>query len=226
MSSAVNPAEQSNRGTHSGSDIPPDPGVPSDPGDDHSVRRVTHGSRAVVAEQRERFGGMKFGACFFGWLTATGTLVLLAAVASAIGAAFGLGRGLDVTPNVADVQTAGLVGGIVLAVIIFVAYVAGGYVAGRMARFNGLKQGFGVWLWAIVMAVVIAIVSAIAGATTNLFGSLTGIPGIPIDGGTWTTAGIIIAAALLVIALLGALVGGLAGMRFHRRVDRATHDSL
>lgn len=232
MSSAVNPADQSNRGARSGSDIPSDPGVRSDqgvrsdPGDGHSVRRVAHDSRAVVAEQRERFGGMKFGACFFGWLTATGTLVLLAAVASAVGTVFGLSLSLGATQNATGGQLGGLVDAIVPAVIIFVAYVAGGYVAGRMARFNGLKQGFGVWLWAIVMTVVIAIVSVIAGATTNVLGGLRGIPLLAIDAGSWTTTGVLIAAALLVVALLGALVGGLSGMRFHRRVDRATHDSL
>lgn len=30
-------------------------------------------SRAVVQEQQEDSGGMKFGSCYFGWLTATGT---------------------------------------------------------------------------------------------------------------------------------------------------------
>ena len=53
-------------------------------------------SRAVVAEQRERFGGMKFGACFFGWLTATGTAVILTALLTAVGAGVGLAR--DLTP--------------------------------------------------------------------------------------------------------------------------------
>ena len=46
----------------------------------------------VVGRQRELFGGMKFGSCFFGWLTASGTAVLLAALVTGIGAALGLGR--------------------------------------------------------------------------------------------------------------------------------------
>ena len=32
----------------------------------------------VVGQQRELFGGIKFGSCFFGWLTASGTAVLRA----------------------------------------------------------------------------------------------------------------------------------------------------
>lgn len=34
----------------------------------------------VVSRERERFGGMKFGSAFFGWLTAMGTAVLLTAL--------------------------------------------------------------------------------------------------------------------------------------------------
>ena len=49
----------------------------------------------------------------------------------------------------------GLVGGIVLLVILFVAYYCGGYVAGRMARFHGARQGFAVWVWALVIAIVV-----------------------------------------------------------------------
>ena len=38
-------------------------------------------------------------------------------------------------------------GVVVAAVVLFVAYVCGGYVAGRMARFDGIKQGLAVWGW-------------------------------------------------------------------------------
>jgi hypothetical protein len=95
----------------------------------------------VVGRQKDVFGGMKFGSCFFGWLTASGTAVLLAALVTGIGAALGLSRNVDVTnPTPAQTQSIGFVGGIALLAIIFVSYLAGGYVAGRMARFNGLKQ--------------------------------------------------------------------------------------
>jgi hypothetical protein len=39
--------------------------------------------------------------------------------------------------------------------------------------------------------------------------------------GTLTTGGIIVAVGVVVVSLVGALLGGLAGMRYHRRVDRA-----
>jgi hypothetical protein len=42
---------------------------------------------SVVSTQRSRYGGIKIGAAFFGWLTATGTAVLLTAVVAAAGSA-------------------------------------------------------------------------------------------------------------------------------------------
>ena len=107
-----------------------------------------------------------------------------------------------------------------LLVVIFVAYVAGGYVAGRMARFNGAKQGLGVWLWALIIAVVVAVLGLIAGAQFDVLANLNGFPRLPVNEGDLTVAGIITALLLLGVSLLGAVLGGLAGMRFHRKVDR------
>jgi hypothetical protein len=183
-------------------------------------------TRDLVAHQKERFGGMKFGCSFFGWLTATGTAVLLTALLTAAGAAVGLGQNVTAGQTTQNVQTIGLVGGIVLLVIILVAYFAGGYVAGRMARFNGFKQGLGVWLWSLIAAVVVAVLSLIAGSKFNVLANLNGFPRIPVDEGTMTTGGVIAAIVVVAAALVGALLGGVAGMRFHRRVDRATPDDI
>ena len=40
--------------------------------------------QSVVAREKERFGGVKPGVAFFGWLTATGMGVLLTALVAAI----------------------------------------------------------------------------------------------------------------------------------------------
>ena len=185
-------------------------------------RRVD--TRDVVAAQKERFGGMKFGSCFFGWLTATGTAVLLTGLLTAAGAAVGLSQNVSTGQAQQNASTLGLTAAVVLLVVVVVAYLAGGYVAGRMARFNGLRQGLGVWLWSLIAAVVIAVLTLVAGARYNVLGNLNGFPQIPVSAGTLSTGGIIAAIILVVAALVGALLGGLAGMRFHRRVDRATHD--
>lgn len=116
-------------------------------------------------------------------------------------------------------QTVGLVGAIAFLVILFVAYYCGGYVAGRMARFNGPKQGLAVWLWALAIAIVLAILGAVAGSKYNILAQLNSFPRIPVNEGNLSSSGII--ALVAVASLIGSLLGGLAGMRFHRKVDQA-----
>lgn len=178
----------------------------------------------VLERERRRFGGVKIGSAFFGWLCAVGIAVLLTALVAATGAALGLGatNGGDNAAKVAR-QNAGAIGvggAIALVVIMLIAYYCGGYVAGRMARFNGLRQGFTVWLWAIVIAIVVGIIAAIAGSQFNILETLNGYPRIPINEGSLSTIGIITAILVVIASLVGALFGGMAGMRYHRRVDR------
>ncbi len=178
-----------------------------------------------MEREKARFGGMKFGSAFFGWLTATGTAVILTAVLAATGTAVGLGS--EVNPNeVAEASaenagTVGVVGAIILGVILLIAYFCGGYVAGRMARFDGVKQGVAVWLWALIVAAVLAVLTAVAGAQFNILGSLNSFPRIPINEGNLTAASIVTVIVAAVLALVGAIVGGATGMRYHRRVDKA-----
>ena len=183
----------------------------------------------AVLEQREVFGGVKVGSAFFGWLTATGMAVLLTALVAAAGTAVGVANRTNVDQAANDAsrnpQSVGLVGGIVLLVVLFVSYYCGGYVAGRMARFNGTKQGLAVWLWAVAIAVVVAAVAAVAGSKYDVLSRLDSFPRIPVDGGTLSKGGIIALVVVAVASLLGALLGGRAGMHFHRKVDRAVLDA-
>ncbi len=168
---------------------------------------------------------MKLGSAFFGWLTATGLSVLLVALLAAVAVGMGWIDEDSVLrtaqqPGSEQARSLGLIGGITALVVLFVSYVAGGYVAGRMARFNGVQQGFAVWVWGVLMAGVIAIVTAITG--------YSGVPGLDlpafVNGALGVAAGLGILAAAL-SALVGAVLGGLWGMRFHRRVDRAMSSS-
>ncbi len=178
----------------------------------------------VVAREKERFGGMKFGAAFFGWLTALGALVFLTAVVAAIGAATGL-NAPQVVEDAAEAASenvggATIIGAIAIGIVLFVAYFAGGYVAGRMARFSGAKQGLAVWLWAIVIAILIAVLTAIAGNQWDILANVDIFPRIPVSADTATLTGILTAVGAAVVALAGAVLGGMTGMRYHRRVDR------
>ena len=181
--------------------------------------------QTAVAREKERFGGIKVGSAFFGWLTATGMAVLLTALVAAAGTAVGLATNTDVNEAVNQAAqnqgTVGLVGIIVLLVILFLSYYCGGYVAGRMARFNGVKQGLMVWVWALIIAVLVSILGLVFGQQFNVLASLNSFPRIPVNEGQLTTTSVIAAVVVALVALVGAVLGGLAGMRFHRKVDRA-----
>ena len=187
---------------------------------------VTRGTaRDAVTAQHDRYGGIKWGAAFFGWLSANGLAVILVALLSAAGVALGLAQGVDSADAAADqVSTGiGIGGGIAVLVVLFLAYLAGGYVAGRMARFDGIRQGLAVWLIGLLVVLALAAAGAILGSQYNVLQQLN-LPRIPIDEGTATTAGIITLVAILLVTLLGAILGGKLGERYHRKVDRAGFD--
>ena len=186
---------------------------------------LPHGDALV--EEKRRFGGVKFGSAFFGWLTAFGAVVLLTALVAAVGAAIGIETGTtpEEVANAAsdNPETTSIWGAIAAAIALFVAYLAGGYVAGRMARFSGALQGLAVWLWGIIIAIVVALLTMLAGSRWNVLEALDGFPRIPMEA---TTTGIITAVVAAVVTLAGAVLGGILGMRFHRKVDRLGADAL
>lgn len=178
----------------------------------------------VLAREQDQFGGIKFGSAFFGWLTATGTAVLLTALIAGIGAAVGFT--LLTADEAADAitgneATAGLIGAVAVLLVLFIAYFCGGYVAGRMARFSGARQGLAVWLWAIIFAIVVAVIGAVADYQFDLLSNLNAFPRIPIDASMLTVTSIVTVVLALGVSLLGAVLGGISGMRYHRAVDRA-----
>lgn len=168
-------------------------------------------------ERRERFGGFNFGAAFFGWLIAVAITVLLTAIASALGVSVGsASSGAQVAQNAGG---AALAAGIVLLVILAVAYFAGGYVAGRMSRFDGGRQGLGVWLIGLIISIVLAVIGAVAGAQYNVVSSMniSAVPPSLQDIGIGALIGLVV---IVVVTALAALGGGKVGERYHRRVDR------
>jgi len=199
--------------------------VTSDPAYSTEGASPTKGAaRDAVDAQRSRYGGIKWGAAFFGWLSANGLAVLLVALLSAAGVAIGLTQGVPSTDDaVQEADTIGIVGGIVLLVILFLAYLAGGYVAGRMARFDGARQGIAVWVIGLLVVLALAVLGLVFGSEYNVLQQLN-LPRIPIDEGAATTGGIIALVAVLLVTLAGAVVGGTMGDRYHRKVDRAGFD--
>lgn len=178
----------------------------------------------LLERQREQFGGVKFGSALFGWITAAAIAVTITGLLAAGGAALRLGKLLNPVTSTGygpfDAPTVGWIGvGTVLAIVL-VAFYFGGYVAGRMARFSGVAQGLAVWAWAIVTVVIAVVLVMVLGVPYELLTDrLVMFSGLLITEDLLLTGGIAAVAAVAIVSLGGALLGGPAGLRFHRRVD-------
>jgi amino acid transporter len=169
--------------------------------------------RTARARQRDEFGGLNWGSSFFGWLVAVGVAAILTAFLAAAGAAVGL-------TSASDVQSIGVGGAIALIAALMLAYFCGGYVAGRMSRFDGGRQGIGVWVIALVVTVALALLALIAGDDYNVLERL-GLPSLPVGESELRSGGWIVLLAIVAGTLVAAMSGGKMGERYHRRVDRA-----
>ncbi|GAA1753939.1 hypothetical protein [Agromyces humatus] len=179
----------------------------------------------VVERQRARFGGLKVGSAFFGWLIATGVAAIVILVVAATGVALGLdvaqspralARDIPLDPDAVGWISVGA-----LLALLLAAFTCGGYVAGRMARFSGVAQGLAVWVWALVIALVVVLISVVLGGRTDILGYLDVLPRLPVPDDALTIATIIGAVVVAIVSLGGAMLGSLAGVRYHRKVDRA-----
>jgi len=188
--------------------------------DEHVGEHVDE--RAVVTSHdraRAKFGGANTGAAFAGWLVAIALTVLLSSILGAIATA--VGNANDVTQDDAQ-RHAGAVGlgaAIAILVVMMVAYYFGGYVAGRMSRFDGGRQGITVWLIGLLVTLVAVGLGLLFGDQYNVLDRVD-LPRIPIPNDTATWGGILTALALLVGTFLAAVAGGKVGHRYHDRVDR------
>lgn len=192
---------------------------------DESVPRI--GSEAWL---REQFGGFSLGSAFFGWIVASGIGVLLTAVLAAAGSAVAftaVQNGVARTLNGVSADTinaVGLVSGLLLLIAMGIAYFAGGYVAGRMARFNGARQGVGVWVIGLVITLVLGAIGTTFGAKYNILQAIN-LPHLPVSQGIWTSGGIVTAVLMLVVTILAAITGAQAGVRYHQHMDELVRES-
>jgi amino acid transporter len=191
-----------------------------DSGYDTDHTRTDYDTVSDEDRRRERFGGTNWGAAFFGWLVAIAVAVLLTSIASAVAAAAGTNAEITRSDAERDAGTIGIVAAVVLLVVLMVAYYAGGYVAGRMSRFDGGKQGLAVWLIGLLLTLVAVGLGILFGNEYNILDRVD-LPTIPIPTDTLTWGGAAVALAVIVGTLLAAMAGGKVGQHYHRRVDRA-----
>ena len=174
---------------------------------------------AVRARQREEFGGINWGAAFFGWLVAVGLGALLVGLLAAAGAAVGLTE-LSESEATGSASEIGIGGAIALLAALAIAYFAGGYVAGRMSRFDGARQGLGAWLLGLIVTAALAIAGAILGSEYNVLERLE-LPAVPVGDSELATGGALALVIVIVGTLIASIAGGKSGERYHRKVDRA-----
>ena len=168
-----------------------------------------------IREARARFGGIDLPATLVGMLTALALLVLLSGLVGAAIGAVGYQKGLK-GDDVADISIASLIGGLVM---LFVAYLIGGWAVGRIARYDGIRNGLMTGVWSLVLAALLSALAALLGDKYDVLRN--------VDLPQWfsrdaLTAGAIVSAAVAVLTMLvGGALGGLWGERYHRRADAA-----
>jgi hypothetical protein len=151
----------------------------------------------------------------------TGSLVAVAltALVLALAAAVVTGTTLETDLRANSWRDAGLAGGAVLAGVLFLSFLFGGYAAGRMARRRGALHGVMVFVTSLVAvgaATVIARLLTDADADTVLR-NLRSV-GVPTTGSEWRDVVTIAGIASLVAMVAGSVIGGVWGERWHSRL--------
>ncbi len=159
---------------------------------------------------------MAISGAFFGWLVATALSVLLLAVLTGLDAVIVTLWDTAVTEPAAG--STGAVLGVAVAVLaalvaVSVAYFCGGYVAGRVARSHGIRQGVAVWSWGTLVAVVLVTLAVVAGTQTGLVDRLSASV-IAVSTSQASVAALVGGGSVAVVALVGAVLGGLAATGF------------
>ena len=173
-------------------------------------RRALRG-REGIDQARGRFGGLDTGATLAGAFAALGITVLLGGIFAGAGRVVYV-NGLRDAPTA---TTGSLVAGIA---VIVVAFLVGGWVAGRMARYDGGRNGMVTAVWFILFAAATSALGALLGESYNVFAGQH----LP----QWFTSSArtpeaIVSAAIALLVMVGAgYAGGLVGDRYHRRIDR------
>ena len=171
----------------------------------------------------ERYGGVSGAGAFFGCLVAIAMAVLLAGIVGA--GATAAGRILNVSESQAEQQaeTFGLAGAVALLVIWMIAYYTGGYVAGRMSRFNGGRQGVAVWVLGLFVTILVAVLVVVLGDHFGIQYDVfqRALPSVPIPSSTLTVDALATLVAVVLGTCMSAVLGGKAGLRYQAKIDLA-----
>lgn len=165
-------------------------------------------AESPLEEAERRFGGFDLPAAFAGMLAGLGLTVLLAGIAAAAGS-ISYSNGADSD----ELASSGLVTGMA---VLLVAFLVGGWVAGRMARYDGVLNGLTcAGLFLLLMAGMSGI-GQWADSEWDFFADVR-LPQWFTDAGTTST--VVTAGVGIAVVLLAAALGGAWGGRYHRKAD-------
>jgi hypothetical protein len=169
-----------------------------------------HDRKALVADAG--FGELSFVSAAAGVVAAYGLFALLAGLATGVLAAskakFNLSQ---------NWHQLGMAGGLVVAGLLLLAYLFGGYVAGRMARRAGVVHGVVVFVLGVVVVALAAVIARAVGGADVASSNLRGL-GVPTTGAEWRDVATVAGVASLVAMLVGAVAGGALGERWHAKL--------
>ncbi|MBW3614824.1 MAG: TIGR04086 family membrane protein [Actinobacteria bacterium] len=177
-------------------------------------RAVENRRDRLELAQEAGLGSASFVSILAGVLVAYGAFAVIAAIVGAVLGAIGFDT-TEIGTN--DWRQLGIGSGIAVGLSLFLAYLFGGYVAGRMARRAGAVNGLLVFVLGILVAGGIGAAIGVQADTDALTANLRSI-GVPTTASEWSAIGTAAGLGALVAMLLGALGGGLAGERWHGKL--------
>ena len=154
-----------------------------------------------------------------GVLGAYGAFAIVAAIVGAVLSAADVNT--DFQSN--DWTGSGAVAALASAGVLLVAYLFGGYVAGRMARRAGMLHGVLVFLASLVLGAIVGGVVSAVGDSSDIERNLRSI-GIPTSTDDFSDVAIVGVIVSLAAVLVGSLLGGMLGERWHTRLVRRAAD--
>jgi hypothetical protein len=107
--------------------------------------------------------------------------------------------------------------------VLFISYFFGGYVAGRMARRAGAVNGVLVFVLAVLVAIGAGVAIGAQADTEAVVSNLRSL-GVPTSGSEYGAIGTVAGLASLVAMLVGSILGGLSGERWHGKLAKRAHD--
>lgn len=178
------------------------------------TKAVETGKDRKVFVRDAGMGQLSLISVLAGTLVAFATFAILLAIVAGILAVVGVDTA-RVTTN--DWEQLGVSGGIVAALVLFVSYFFGGYISGRMARRAGALNGGLVFVLAILIGVTIAVVVGSQVNTESVANNLR-VLGVPTSSSDFAKIGTVAGIAAIVAMLVGAILGGLSGERWHGKL--------